>query len=302
MQYAAPIQAKIRRRAAVATRRKHSVIARIMRYLFMETANNKLILLRKCCCAWLLLTLSWGSHGQERLVLNQAINIGAYFSEGDYGEPLDTRITYLPLSYNLDVGKWGFQVLVPHLRVEGLGNVLVNIGGVSRAVAATQTRTSSGIGDTIATLIYRVDPLTASAPFIELRLDVKLPTADEENSLGTGEADYSIQVDLSQNVGDTVVFATLGHNFRGSSTLYEGLQDSSFLQLGIAYPLSQQLSVGAFYDFREPATSFTPETHEVVPYLTWQFNENWSFTAMTIWGFTDASADSTVFGQLSYRW
>ena len=241
-------------------------------------------------------------YGQDSATLKQNISFGAYYSKGDYGEPLDTRITYLPLSYNLDIGNWGFQVWVPHLRVEGLGNVLVNIGGVSRAVAATQTSTSNGIGDAIATLIYRVDPFTAFAPFIDLRLDVKLPTAAEEKGLGTGETDYSIQVDLSQNLGNSVVFATLGHNFRGSSSLYEGLQDSSFIQLGFAYPLSQQLSVGAFYDFREPATSFTPETHEVVPYLTWQFNKHWSLTAMTTWGFTDASADSTVLGQLSYRW
>ena len=163
-----------------------------------------------------------------------------------YGEPLDTTIRYFPVTYSLDRGRWGFQLMVPQLRIEGLGNVLVNIGGVNRAVAATQVSTSSGIGDSIASLIYRFDPISASAPFVELRLDAKLPTADEEKGLGTGEADYSIQVDLSQNLGTATIYATLGYNFRGTSTLYEGLQDSAFAPAGLCLPTKSGLDYRRF--------------------------------------------------------
>tara|TARA_B100000315_G_scaffold256833_1_gene303787 strand:- start:204 stop:1010 length:807 start_codon:yes stop_codon:yes gene_type:complete len=268
----------------------------------MPIAHNRLILQGKCISILVSIIAIHGVVGQERPPLNQALSIGAYYARGDYGEPLDTTIRLFPVTYSLDRGKWGFQLMVPQLRIKGLGNVLVNIGGVNRAVAATQVSTSSGIGDSIATLIYRFDPISASAPFVDLRLDAKLPTADEEKGLGTGETDYSIQVDLSQNLGTTVIFATLGYYFRGTSTLYEGLQDSTFAQLAFAYPLNQDWRIGAFYDYREPASSFTPETHDLVPYVTWQLNEKWTFTAMTVLGFTEASADITALGQLSYRW
>ncbi|MDP6536607.1 MAG: transporter [Gammaproteobacteria bacterium] len=250
----------------------------------------------------MLIFITHGVDGQQQPPLNHALSIGAYYAKGDYGELLDTTIHFFPVTYSLDRGNWGFQLMVPQIRIEGLGNVLVNIGGLNRAVTATQVSTSSGIGDSVATLVYRFDPISASAPFVELRLDAKLPTADEEKGLGTGEADYSIQADLSQYFGTAMIFATLGYNFRGTSRLYEGLQDSAFAQLGFVYPLNQGWSFGTFYDYREAASSFTPETHDLVPFVSWQLNEKWTFTAMTAWGFTDASADITALGQLSYRW
>ena len=268
----------------------------------MLIAHNRLISRGKYISILVSIITIHGVDGQEQPPLNQALSIGAYYAKGDYGAPLDTTIHYFPVTYSLDRGNWGFELMVPQVRVEGLNNVLVYIGGVSRAVAGTKVSTSSGIGDSIATLIYRFDPISASAPFVDLRFDVKLPTADEEKGLGSGETDYSIQVDLSQNLGTAVIYATLGFNSRGTSTLYEGLQDSAFAQLGFAYPLNQDWSIGAFYDYREPASSYTPETHDLLPYVTWQLNEKWTFTAYTAWGFTEASADITALGQLSYRW
>ena len=268
----------------------------------MLIARNRLISHGKFISILVSIIVIHGADGQEPPPLNQTLSIGAYYARGDYGEPLDTTIHYFPVTYSLDRGRWGFQLMAGQLRIEGLGNVLVNIGGVNRAVAATQVSTSSGISDSIATLIYHFDPISATAPFVDLRLDVKLPTADEENGLGTGETDYSIQVDLSQNLGTSMIYATFGYNFRGTSTLYEGLQDSAFAQLAFAYPLNQGWSIGAFYDYRESASSFTPETHDLLPYVSWQLNEKWTFTAMTAWGFTEASADITALGQLSYRW
>ncbi len=250
----------------------------------------------------LLTSTSSSVWSQEQSVLRQSITVAGYYADGDYGETTDTTILYFPVSYRANYGKWGFELLVPHLQVEGLGNVLLNVGGVTRAVAGTQVTTSRGMGDSIVSVTYQVDPLSATAPFIDLRLDIKIPTADEDKSLGTGETDYSVQIDLSQNLGNAGVFASLGYNFRGKSNLFEGLEDSAFAQLGFVYPLSDKINAGVFYDFREPASSFSGETHEIVPYFTWQISENWIFTGVSSWGFTDASADVTVLGQLSYSW
>lgn len=239
---------------------------------------------------------------QEAGEFEQALSIGVYYADGDFGEEVDTLIRYFPLSYEASIGKWGFQLLVPHLQVTGPGSVLINIGGVTRAVAGTQETTSRGMGDSVATVIYRMDPISPAAPFVDLRLDVKIPSADEEKSLGTGETDVSLQLDLSRSVGNYALFASLGYNFRGRSDIFEGLEDSAFAQVGFARPFNERWSAGLFYDFREPASSFSRETHELVPYFTWQFSRRWSFTGLASWGFTDASADATVLGQLRYNW
>ncbi len=248
------------------------------------------------------LSVGVNSQAQEAVPITHTLGIGGYLARGDYGESSDTDIFYLPLSYQARVGNWGFQVLVPYLEVTGLGNVLVNIGGVTRAVAGAEEMTQRGVGDTVASVTYQVEQFSSWAPFIDLRLDVKIPTADEHKSLGTGEVDYSLQMDLTQNWGNNVLFATAGYYFRGESDLFSGLEDSAFAQLGFATPVSESVSLGAFYDFRERASVFSVESHELIPYFSWQITPDWSLTGLFIWGFTDASADGAVQAQLSYSW
>ena len=249
-----------------------------------------------------LLTLSSLTLSQEPTELVQTLSLGGYYSDGDYGEIVDTEIFYFPLSYELRRGKWGFQLSLPHLEVTGLGNVLVNVGGVTRARAETQESTSSGLGDAQASVIYQFDPLTENTPFIDLRFDVKIPTADEGKSLGTGEYDYGVQVDIYQAVASSTLFGSIGYKFRGKSNLFEGLEDGAYVQLGVARPLSDRWNIGLIYDYREAASSLSKESHDVLPYFSWEATANWSFTGYAAWGFTEASPDFAVVGQLNYRW
>jgi len=232
----------------------------------------------------------------------QVLSVAAYFAEGDFGEPEDTRIAYFPISYELDRGRWGLQLTLPYLRLTGFDSVLVNVGGVTRAVASDVISTRAGSGDAVASLVYRLDPWSASAPFVDFRADVKLPTAAEREALGTGELDYSLQVDVSQSLNQTLAFATLGYTVRGGSPLYVGLKNGAFAQLGAGQPLTDSVDAGIYYEFRESASVLSPEVHELVPYFSWQLDESWSFIGLTSWGLTDASADFAVLGQLRYSW
>ena len=232
----------------------------------------------------------------------QTLNLGGYFAEGRFNGHSDTTIRYLPVGYEWQGERWGFHLLTAGLSVSGVGNVLVNIGEVTRAVAGSEVTTESGFGDTIAGISYALDPPANWAPFIDLRLDIKLPTADENRSLGTGRLDYSLQVDFSQAIGPITWFAGIGRNFRGRSELFPGLRDNSFLQLGMARQLSERTSIGMFYDYREPPADFARETHEIYPYLNLRISSRWSLTALVGRGFTEGSADFAVQGQLSYQW
>ena len=234
--------------------------------------------------------------------IKQTVSIASYFSSGDYGEDKDTDIYYFPVSYSVSKGKWGAQLTVPHLRVEGVGNVLINVGGVNRAVSGDQLERNSGIGDSTLAVTYQMDPFIETSLFIDFRLDIKIPTADRNRGLGTGEADYSTQIDISQNHGNSVLFGTFGYTFRGKTDFYAGLADSAYVQMGVAWPFASRWNVGIFYDFREPASTFSTEIHELVPYFNYRLSDSWSFTGLTAFGFTQASATAAVLGQLSYSW
>lgn len=253
--------------------------------------------------AFLYLTLGFlPIHAQSTSALSQTVSAGAYYARGDYGEGDITEFRYFPFTYEVSKGQWGLQLLIPRLEVSGLGNVLVNVGGVTQAVAGSERTSRRGIGDSIVSAFYRFDAPSDSAPYIDFRLDIKLPTADERAGLGTGEVDYTPQLNVSHYLGNKLLFATVGRNFRGKSALYPGLKDSSYAQFGGAFPLASDWTAGIYYDFREAASTYAQETHELVPYVTWQWSERWSFTGLTVWGATESSADFSLLGQISYRW
>lgn len=246
--------------------------------------------------------------------LTQSLSLGGYYADGKYGQSVDTEVRYVPLTYRVDYGNWGFQVLTSHLQIDGSGEVLVNLGGISRPNSApgpnpdlrpidgADSVSSSGLGDTLVSAIYRFDPVGKSALFVDLRVDVKLPTADEAKTLGTGEVDYTVQLDLSQSIVNSTLFASIGFTVRGDSEVFTDLENSAFAQFGFAFPINSRVSTGVFYDYREKAALSALEIHEVSPYLSFNFSDRWSLTGLLTWGLTDASADQAVLGQLSYRW
>ena len=247
---------------------------------------------------WVLL-LSAAAHAQQS---EHRLHFGAYFAEGGFNGHSNTTIRHLPVGYQWRGERWSFQLLAAGLSVTGVGNVLVHIGEVTRAVAGSEVTTEAGLGDSLAGIGYALEPFAEWAPFVDLRLDVKLPTADENRSLGTGRTDFSLQVDLSQVYGATTWFASFGRNFRGRADLFPELNDNSFAQLGLARPLSERVSAGVFYDYREAPAAFTKETHELYPYFSYRLSPRWSLTALFGRGFTEGGADYAVLGQLSYEW
>lgn len=239
------------------------------------------------------------------------LSVGAYYSDGDYGQPIDTTIHYFPVAYDYTVSNWNLQVSVPHIRISGLGNVLVNVGGIGRndldgfaptTPEALEASTSSGIGDTVLTATYQLPSFSPNAPFIDFAVEVKLPTADENKGLGTGETDYGVQLDLYQQVGTVTLFGTAGYKFRGRSELFNEMTDSAYVSLGFVTPITEALSYGLIYDFRGPASESSMETHELLPFISWIPAPHWTLMTYVAKGFTQDSADIAVGTQLSYRW
>lgn len=242
------------------------------------------------------------------------LSLGGYYSRGDYGADADSHVTYLPLSWEHSRAPWRFSVTAPWLKISGPGNVLVNTGGVSRPGRPDVPETTeprrvrdSGLGDVLLQAIWEAPVWSEGGPFLDVGVEVKLPTADETRGLGTGATDTGLQVDLYQQFSDTTAFATLGHRWRGSSDWFADLQDTWWASLGFSRPLRQdsqggEWSWGVIYDYREAASTWSVETHELLPYLTWAPDPRWSVMGYVTTGFTRDSADQAVGLQLSRSW
>lgn len=198
--------------------------------------------------------------------LQHKLTLGAFFSAGDYGGEDDTSIRYLPLSYEVARFPWILSLTVPYLTLEGPGDVFLEAGSVAGSTAPSID--SKGLGDLLLSGTWQLDPLPGNL-FVDLGLQLKLPTADAGRGLGTGESDLSLQVDLYRSFGGLTGFATLGYRQRGRTPLYD-LRDSAFGSLGVLRPWGSNGRLGLLYDYRDAASSHSHESHELMPFYAWE--------------------------------
>lgn len=242
--------------------------------------------------------------------VEQQFGLGLYHADGGFGGTDKTRITYLPLSWALEKSGWSGQLSVAKLRVEGPGNVLVNLGGVTRAVAADSVRRYSGTGDSLLELGYtrtigiedrRLPKIFGESFSLGARVSVKIPTASVEKNLGTGERDVAFQLESSFFLGENTVFATAGYSNRGDSAVFADIESSGYAQIGIARRMTSKTSAGLIYDYRATASQFFGDVKEVSVYAGWELTPAWSLTALMGTGLTAASVDRALYLQLAYR-
>jgi hypothetical protein len=239
--------------------------------------------------------LGWEDDSEWRIAT------GFDFSSGDYGDELDTDIFYIPMTMKFIHFPWTARVTVPYLQITGAGNVVGGVdGGIVVDDVGAQQTTEAGLGDVVASLTYSLDSAMTTATLIDLQAKVKLPTADADQGLGTGESDYSFQIDLARAYGPVMPFATFGYQFMGESDTF-ALDDRAYLSLGAGYKLGPKMNVGILYDFREAASASADDAQELLSYATWKASQNWVLNSYVSIGLTDGSPNRGVGTQLSYR-
>lgn len=227
-------------------------------------------------------------------------SLAFYFSQGFYGLDLPTYVRYLPYTHEVSIPGWRFKASLPVLEIDGPGNVLVDIGNIGRESSGRVSE--RGVGDLLLSATYEMPALGHNLPFFDITVDLKLPTADERRGLGTGRPDVGIQLDAYQSLGEVTLFGAIGYRYRHRSPAFEGLNDSLNLSLGLSRSFYERWQGGLIYDFRQAASSFSGETHELLPYLSWAPDDNWTLMFYLIKGFTIDSADRAAGVQLTRRW
>src|SRR5690554_3415781 len=192
-------------------------------------------------------------------------SLAGYYSRGYYRELAPTRVRYVPFSHEVAVNSWRFKATVPWLEVDGPGNIVVNLGNVGQPAYARESTAVSGRGDVLVSATYELPMWSEAAPFIDLGVEVKVPTAETSKGLGTGKMDAAAQLDVYQMLGQITAFATLSYRYRRSSPYFEQLHNSWALSLGGSRALNETVQTGLIYDYRQAVSEFTEATHELLP-------------------------------------
>ena len=227
------------------------------------------------------------------------ISTGFDLSSGDYGQVEDTDIWYVPLALKYERGPWIAKVTIPYIRIEGGGDVVGGVDGPIIIGGGGARTSQQGLGDVIAALSYVLYP--PFLPVAEFTGKVKFGTADEDEALGTGENDYTAQLDLSKTFGRLTPFGTVGYRWIGKPSGVE-LDDVLFASAGLGLKITSWLSAGVIYDFKKGSLDTTDDSRELVPYMSLKISDSLTLGSHTVIGLSDSTPDLSLGFNISVSW
>jgi hypothetical protein len=218
------------------------------------------------------------------------LTTGVDYSVGNYGDKTPTDILYVPVTGTYAVDRWILKLTVPYIMVTGPGNVVRGIGVIKGRKAGPQ-QTESGLGDIVAGVTRNVADIASTGTLIDLTGKIKFGTASASEGLGTGENDYSGQVDVTQRVTSALsVFGSLGYDFIGSPPGAD-LHDVVYGETGAALKLGGGLTAGAILDLSQAPSPTSGAQREITAYLTEAFSQHWKLQIYGVHGFALGSPD-----------
>jgi hypothetical protein len=163
-------------------------------------------------------------------------------------------------------------------------------GGGTMSGSTTTTRsTSAGLGDVIASAGYSV--YSTDSTSFNLVGKVKFGTANANKGLGTGQTDYSAQIDTFHSIDDDVmVFATLGYSINGSPSGIS-LRNTPYGAVGASRKLGADTTMGARFDMAKNPLAAGDNLKQASVYLSHHPAADIDVTVKALKGFSDADPD-----------
>lgn len=227
------------------------------------------------------------------------VTSGVDYSSGKYGSNDRTDITSVPVIGKYEIDRLTLKLTVPYVSITGPGNVSPGIGKFKDTTTSTKRTTESGLGDIVAAATYNLYAGSATAPAIDITGKVKFGTADKDKGLGTGENDYSTQVDLYKAYGDFTALAGLGYRVYGD-TSSAPLDNVFYGSVGGTYKVASAAIAGVVYDYRPAITSNGSAVSEATAFVNYKLNSNWKAQGYLVKGFADGSPDYGVGALVNY--
>jgi hypothetical protein len=217
---------------------------------------------------------------------------GAHFISGDYDRDHDTTMWYVPFELRYDRADWTARVTVPYIRIDGPMSIVAAGGdGVIVGDAAEQLGNREGLGDVLAGLSYTLRAVDhPGLPVARFTAKAKFGTADPDERLGTGENDYTLQLDLSRPLGPFLAAGMVGYRFMGSPPGAH-LRDTWLASSGLGYRVGRRVLTGVLYSFRQSSVRSSGDLHALMPYASVRVGRRVSIMPYALVGLSRYSPD-----------
>ncbi len=213
-------------------------------------------------------------------------------TSGNYGTTSNTSILTIPVIGKYETDSWLFKLTVPYIRVTSVSGVIPGVGvGPMKKAATVNATTQSGLGDVVAAGTYFAIEGDEEMPGLDLTAKIKLPTADKNAGLGTGETDYAIQADVYQSMDKVTLMGAIGRKFLGSSAILP-LNDIFYGSVGVSYRASDNVSVGGSLDAAQASSASGSNVLELSAYISRKIDKTKKIQAYILKGFADGSPDT----------
>jgi len=185
--------------------------------------------------------------------INHRINSGYFYSEGDYGYKKITYLHYVPVSYLYHLGRHRL----------GLGTGWLHIRGPSlEGVLTRPSAYSEGLADTYIRYQYR-RLLQHRRVLVELKTQIKIPTADSKRGLGTGKYDADMRLAYRHFLRFFWLSAQAKYKWRQDLTTIE-LKETWGVDAGFIYAWSPGFSTMLQAQFEQAHTAFGENKKNII--------------------------------------
>jgi hypothetical protein len=258
-----------------------------------------------------------------------SFSTGADYTSGEYGEDQDTTILIVPFTAAYGSDRWRASVTVPYVSLEGSGNIIPGTGaGAGSGGGGATGGGPLGSGGGLLGLFPGADPASppppppptpvtieeqglgdttvslSVTPFISdggarftLGADARLPTGDEERSLGAGETVGSVAAAYSQPLGErAAIYGAVGYQ-----RAFESEADSFLANIGAESFVSEHVLLGASVDWAEASVDGRPNASQASLYTGIRANDHVRFVAYASAGLSDTSPDTGAGVRLVFR-
>lgn len=229
-----------------------------------------------------------------------SVATGFDYSTGKYGNAVSTDILYIPVVAKYEADKVTVKLTVPYISITGpggvipgMGRVVASAGGVGFGMpgsgSGTTTSTNSGLGDVVLAAGYNV--YAAGRVSVDVVGKIKFGTADAKKGLGTGENDYSAQVDGYYLLHeDTTLFATAGYKVVGAPP---GLSANNvpYGTVGLNRKVSATNNVGVMLNVAQSAFAAGSNQQDVTVYASQKISGSLKIQENLLKGLADGSPD-----------
>ncbi len=227
------------------------------------------------------------------------LRTGFDYSSGNYGLPVSTQITTIPVSVSYVVNQTTWELGLPYLRINGPGDVVPGIGRYIGRLLRSKS-VNQGVGDLTLGVTQDFAAPDGRPWSWAAGAEVKFGTASTDKSLGTGENDFSTHVDLTYTAGSLAPFVTLGYRWLGNPAGSD-LRNCLFGTVGVNWACTEKITVGLLADWSEKNSASGSPSSNFTLAVTRALRGKWQVQGYAVLGNSDSTADHGFGLSLSHR-